>query len=104
MQTHIHTHTHTTDNRHTHALAHIRARLQVSLGFQHGAALTHNGRVATWGKGERGQLGNGLTDNSAEPVLCHMFTIVTTINNVHFNIHKCTYAHMDNTLSLSHSI
>ena len=32
---------------------------RVALGFQHGIVLTQSGRVFTWGKGERGQLGRG---------------------------------------------
>mmetsp|Transcript_5702 Transcript_5702/g.7464 ORF Transcript_5702/g.7464 Transcript_5702/m.7464 type:complete len:450 (+) Transcript_5702:57-1406(+) len=35
--------------------------VDVALGFQHGLALSRNGEVYVWGKGERGQLGNGIT-------------------------------------------
>ena len=31
--------------------------VDVSLGFQHGLALSRCGKVFVWGKGERGQLG-----------------------------------------------
>ena len=49
----------------------------VALGFQHGAAVTEDGRVATWGKGERGQLGNSLNNSSnSEPSFCHLPTDV----------------------------
>jgi alpha-tubulin suppressor-like RCC1 family protein len=41
----------------------------IDTGFQHNAAATHAGLVYTWGKGKRGQLGNGKTDEfSSAPV------------------------------------
>lgn len=41
----------------------------VDAGLQHCAAALSTGQVATWGKGTRGQLGDGNNDTSAEPVL-----------------------------------
>ena len=41
----------------------------VDVGFQHCAAVSREGEVYTWGKGKRGQLGNGKTDDySVTPV------------------------------------
>ncbi|CCI48945.1 unnamed protein product [Albugo candida] len=40
--------------------------IDVASGYQHGIALTENGAVYTWGKGERGQLGYG-TANTKRP-------------------------------------
>ena len=48
--THIHTHTHTTHNT------------------QHTAAVTEGGAVWSWGSGDWGQLGTGLTER--QTVLC----------------------------------
>lgn len=44
--------------------------VDLALGFQHAVCLTKAGRVYAWGKGERGQLGNGaaVNHNSAFPV------------------------------------
>ncbi len=44
--------------------------VDLALGFQHAICLTEAGRVYAWGKGERGQLGNGaaVNHNSAFPV------------------------------------
>ncbi|KAG1700245.1 hypothetical protein DVH05_012050 [Phytophthora capsici] len=39
--------------------------VDVAAGFQHGLAVTKNGTVFTWGKGERGQLGFGTGNTSA---------------------------------------
>mmetsp|Transcript_19415 Transcript_19415/g.25584 ORF Transcript_19415/g.25584 Transcript_19415/m.25584 type:complete len:423 (-) Transcript_19415:255-1523(-) len=36
---------------------------KVSLGFQHALALTEEGALYSWGKGERGQLGDGKDEN-----------------------------------------
>jgi hypothetical protein len=43
---------------------------QVALGFRHCIALTSCGKVLTWGKGQRGQLGLGMSrlEDSAVPV------------------------------------
>jgi hypothetical protein len=41
---------------------------QVSLGFQHGLAVTDGGRVYAWGTGERGQLGDGAAENTVGAV------------------------------------
>jgi alpha-tubulin suppressor-like RCC1 family protein len=41
----------------------------VDAGLQHCVAALSTGQVATWGKGTRGQLGDGNNDTSAEPVL-----------------------------------
>lgn len=39
------------------------------VGLQHSLAVTENGDIYAWGKGNRGQLGNGDGDTSAKPVL-----------------------------------
>jgi alpha-tubulin suppressor-like RCC1 family protein len=36
---------------------------EACLGFQHALVRTRGGRAFAWGKGERGQLGNGATAN-----------------------------------------
>ena len=43
---------------------------EVALGFQHAVCRTRSGKAWAWGKGERGQLGNGAeaTHGSAFPV------------------------------------
>ncbi|GMF23944.1 unnamed protein product [Phytophthora lilii] len=40
--------------------------VDIAAGYQHGLAVTKNGTVFSWGKGERGQLGFG-TGNAASP-------------------------------------
>jgi len=40
----------------------------VDVGLQHCVAVSHSGRVWTWGKGTRGQLGDGNNDTSSTPV------------------------------------
>ena len=42
--------------------------MDVAVGQQHSCALTVDGAVYCWGNGERGQLGQGSTSNSVEPV------------------------------------
>jgi len=44
--------------------------VEVALGFQHAVCCTREGRAYAWGKGERGQLGNGaaVNHNSAFPI------------------------------------
>ncbi|KAM3569819.1 hypothetical protein VYU27_008094 [Nannochloropsis oceanica] len=44
--------------------------VEVALGFQHALCCTRGGRAYAWGKGERGQLGNGavVNHNSAFPI------------------------------------
>jgi alpha-tubulin suppressor-like RCC1 family protein len=44
--------------------------VDVALGFQHAACVTAAGAVLTWGKGERGQLGNGERLNAPHPSRC----------------------------------
>lgn len=46
-------------------LAGIRS---LSVGFSHACAVTASGGVRCWGENERGQLGDGTTNNSADPV------------------------------------
>jgi len=41
----------------------------VDAGLQHCIVLLENGAVYTWGKGNRGQLGDGNNDTSSTPVL-----------------------------------
>ncbi len=41
---------------------------QVALGSEHSAAITENGDLYTWGKNNKGQLGNGTTENSLTPI------------------------------------
>ncbi len=42
--------------------------VDVSLGAFHSAAVTKDGSLYTWGANNRGQLGDGTTDNSANPI------------------------------------
>ena len=42
--------------------------LQVSLGFDHSAAITEDGSLYMWGSNEYGQLGNGTTEDSYVPI------------------------------------
>lgn len=41
---------------------------QVACGIHHCAALTHNGAVFTWGRGDFGQLGTGVEHDCCKPV------------------------------------
>jgi len=40
----------------------------IDTGLQHCIALSQDGAVYTWGKGERGQLGDGKNENSSHPI------------------------------------
>jgi alpha-tubulin suppressor-like RCC1 family protein len=40
----------------------------ISAGYYHALAILENHEVVAWGRNEQGQLGNGTTTNSAEPV------------------------------------
>lgn len=42
--------------------------LQVALGANHACALLRNGTVRCWGDNQQGQLGDGTTENRADPV------------------------------------
>ena len=50
---------------------------QIDAGFQHGIALSDDGDVFTWGKGNRGQLGDGAGETSVYPVVVALDNFVT---------------------------
>lgn len=64
----------------------INNPLQVTCGFQFGAALTTNGTVWTWGSGSHGELGNGTTGSSYIPAQVPGLTNVTSISAGWFHI------------------
>ena len=43
--------------------------IAIETGFQHCISLSDDGKVYAWGKGSRGQLGDGGNENSADPIL-----------------------------------
>lgn len=49
--------------------------ISYDIGLQHGIAVCENGKVYTWGKGTRGQLGDGKNDTSATPVLPALYSM-----------------------------
>ncbi|CAM9783290.1 unnamed protein product, partial [Phaeothamnion confervicola] len=53
--------------------------LDVALGLQHAVALAAGGTVWAWGKGERGQLGNGFLENHFLPERVHIGEPVTAV-------------------------
>lgn len=53
----------------------------VAAGQHHSALLAEDGRVFTWGRGEYGQLGHGVKENSAQPTQVKFFDALTKAGN-----------------------
>jgi len=64
----------------------INGPLQVTCGYQFGAALTTNGTVWTWGSGSHGELGNGTIGSSYLPTRVPGLTNITAISSGWFHI------------------
>ena len=64
----------------------INHPLQVTCGYQFGAALATNGTVWTWGSGSHGELGNGTTGSSYASTQVPGLTNVTAISAGWFHI------------------
>lgn len=64
----------------------INSPLQVTCGYQFGAALATNGTVWTWGSGSHGELGNGTTGSSYYPAQVPGLTNITAISAGWFHI------------------
>jgi alpha-tubulin suppressor-like RCC1 family protein len=64
----------------------INNPLQVTCGYQFGAALATNGTVWTWGSGTHGELGNGTTGSSYFPAQVPGLTNITAISAGWFHI------------------
>jgi alpha-tubulin suppressor-like RCC1 family protein len=64
----------------------INNPLEVTCGYQFGAALTTNGTVWTWGSGTHGELGNGATTSSHTPTQVPGLTNITAISAGWFHI------------------
>jgi alpha-tubulin suppressor-like RCC1 family protein len=64
----------------------INNALQITCGYQFGAALATNGTVWTWGSGGHGELGNGTTGSSHTPTQVTGLTNVTAISAGWFHI------------------
>src|ERR1019366_6325498 len=64
----------------------INSPLQVTCGYQFGAALATNGTVWTWGSGSHGELGNGTTTHSYTPTQVTGLTNITAISAGWFHI------------------
>lgn len=64
----------------------INRPLQVTCGYQFGAALTTNGTVWTWGSGTHGELGNGTMGSSYTPTQVPGLTNITAISAGWFHI------------------
>jgi alpha-tubulin suppressor-like RCC1 family protein len=60
--------------------------LQVTCGYQFGAALTTNGTVWTWGSGSHGELGNGTTGSSYTPAQVPGLTNITALSGGWFHL------------------
>ena len=58
----------------------INSPVQVTCGYQFGAALTTNGTVWTWGSGSHGELGNGAINPSHIPAQVPGLTNITAIS------------------------
>ncbi len=55
----------------------------VSLGSWHGAAITENGDLYTWGYNSYGQLGNGTTESSSTPIKIMSNVKSVSLGSVH---------------------
>jgi alpha-tubulin suppressor-like RCC1 family protein len=64
----------------------INNPLQVTCGYQFGAALATNGTVWTWGSGSHGELGNGTTGSNYYPTQVPGLTNITAISAGWFHI------------------
>ncbi len=64
----------------------INNALEVTCGYQFGAALATNGTVWTWGSGSHGELGNGTTGSSYVPAQVPGLTNITAISAGWFQI------------------
>jgi alpha-tubulin suppressor-like RCC1 family protein len=64
----------------------INHALQITCGYQFGAALATNGTVWTWGSGSHGELGNGTTGSSYTPTQVTGLSNVTAISAGWFHI------------------
>ena len=64
----------------------INGPVQVTCGYQFGAALLANGTVWTWGSGSHGELGNGTTGSSYFPARVPGLTNITAISAGWFHI------------------
>ena len=64
----------------------INSPMQVTCGYQFGAALLTNGTVWTWGSGSHGELGNGTTGSSYFPAQVPGLTNVRAISAGWFHI------------------
>ncbi len=64
----------------------INSPIQVTCGYQFGAALATNGTVWTWGSGSHGELGNGTTGSSYYPAQVPGLTNITAISAGWFHI------------------
>ena len=64
----------------------INNPLQVTCGYQFGAALATNGTVWTWGSGTHGELGQGVTTTSYIPAQVPALTNITAISAGWFHI------------------
>jgi alpha-tubulin suppressor-like RCC1 family protein len=64
----------------------INNPLQVTCGYQFGAALTTNGTVWTWGSGTHGELGQGASFTSYYPAQVPGLTNITSISAGWFHI------------------
>lgn len=64
----------------------INNPLQVTCGYQFGAALATNGTVWTWGSGTHGELGNNTTGSSYLPAQVPGLTNITAISCGWFHI------------------
>jgi alpha-tubulin suppressor-like RCC1 family protein len=64
----------------------INSPLQVTCGYQFGAALTTNGTVWTWGSGSHGELGQGASTTSYIPAQVPGLTSIIAISAGWFHI------------------
>ena len=64
----------------------INNALQVTCGYQFGAALATNGTVWTWGSGSHGELGNAAAGSSHTPAQVSGLTNITAISAGWFHI------------------
>ena len=67
----------------------------IDSGLQHCIALTKTGKIFTWGKGERGQLGNGKQENLAIPSL---ISTPTTAKHISAGLNHCAAVLADGSI------